>query len=209
MERCYETHEIPELTGLAEDDPRRRHLAACPRCRALAQAYAEFMTPGDPTDLENLADLDAELARRLEWTLASSPAPVTRVRRRRSWMAAAAVLALCALGLAAGDLLRLRGGDLPSAGNHMRGEVASSGLVVTDTGDGYVLTWPDAPESELVVYVFLGDSMEEIGRRTAGGELVLAADDPLARATYCQALAVAEGDTLARSSIVRLHPARE
>ena len=209
MDRCFDTREIPTLTGLAADDPRRRHLEACPRCRALAQAYAEFLDPGDTSDLEDLSALDAELARRLDKTIAESPVLVIRRRRRRTWMAAAAVLAACALGLAAGELLRLREGILPSEGDHLRGEAVASGLVVTTTADGWILTWPDAPEFDLVVYVFLSDSLEEIGRRTATGELALAADDPLARAIFCQALAVAQGDTLARSAIVRLHPARE
>lgn len=209
MERCFEIREIAALAGLPADDPRLRHLEKCPRCRSLAQAHAEFLDPGDTSDLAGLAAADAELQQRLGAALAAEPARIVPVRRRRVWLAAAAVLALCAVGLAASDLLRLRDGKVLQEGARLRGDDEVADLVVTEVDTGLQLVWPDAPEVETIIYVFLDGDLAEIGRRDSTGNLTLDAAAPEARAVFCQALAVAQGDTLARTAIVRLRPARE
>ncbi len=38
-ENCIDIRDIPNLIGPSEDDPRRRHLNDCPRCRGVAEAF--------------------------------------------------------------------------------------------------------------------------------------------------------------------------
>ncbi len=44
--RCFEAGEIAEVLSLGAEDPRRRHLEGCPRCRALALSFRDFVEPG-------------------------------------------------------------------------------------------------------------------------------------------------------------------
>ncbi len=119
-------------------------------------------------------------------------------------MALAAVLALCAVGLTTSELLQLRDGDLPEVGRHQRGGSQADGLTVVSTAGGIQLAWSEAPMADTIVYVFMSADMAEVGRRTAPGALQLVTDDSLAAASYCQAFAVLQGDTVGRSSITSL-----
>ncbi len=67
-EPCLTATELPDVLALPDHDPRRRHLATCPRCRALGHAYAEFLDPSSCPD-PDLDDADARLARRLSASL--------------------------------------------------------------------------------------------------------------------------------------------
>ena len=148
MSHCFEPREIGAVVALPEGDPGRRHLDTCPRCRGLALAYAEFMTPSDAGSLDIRA-ADAELQRRL------AIAQATEARRGRwlgllrpprpAWGALAAVLALVAFGLMAGDLNRLLDGRLPDGTGVVRGDVAEPGLQVMKVDEGLLATWPPPP----------------------------------------------------------------
>lgn len=47
-DRCYRPEEIASLLDLAPEDPRQRHLASCPLCRARLAEYRAFMAEGPP-----------------------------------------------------------------------------------------------------------------------------------------------------------------
>ena len=95
-------------------------------------------------------------------------------------------------------------------GARLRGDDNTIDLVNTEREDGLLLEWPDVPESHHIIYYFLDENLAEVGRRSsATGRLILGAADPKTQAIFCKALAVAEGDTVARTAIVRLRPARE
>ncbi|MHC4946294.1 MAG: hypothetical protein ACYTG7_25045 [Planctomycetota bacterium] len=44
-QRCFQADELGDLLDLTADDPRQKHLDACPRCRALLAEYKEFLEP--------------------------------------------------------------------------------------------------------------------------------------------------------------------
>lgn len=209
MESCFDIREIPHLADLAPDDPRRRHLAACPRCRGLAEAQALFLAPGDTSDLSDLAAADTRLQHRLAaaWT---GPAAAPAGRGRRGWLALAAVLAVCALGLTAGEVWRLRTGLAPQPGGHLRGDANQLELTVAAQDGVLRLDWAKAPDADSYLFLFFGADLAETGRRVAKQSLLdLRPVDLPAATEFCQVFALSHGDTLARSTIVRTPPARE
>ncbi len=210
MESCFDIRKIPDLAELPTEDPRRRHLAECPRCRGLAEAHALFLAPGDTSDLEDLAQADAELQGRLAETWALPSQATSPLRGQRRWLALAAVLAVCALGLTAGEVLRLRQGAMPRLGENLRGGDALSAVTVALQDNVLQFTWPDAPAADSYVFVFLGADLAETGRRTGTQALLALPTVDLPDTTaFCQVFAVSRGDTVARSAIVRTPPARE
>lgn len=53
--QCYTLDELVDAREAAENDPRRRHLELCPRCRAALAEYLEF---ADPAPLPQEADVE-------------------------------------------------------------------------------------------------------------------------------------------------------
>jgi len=72
--RCFDASEIAAVLDLGPDDPRRRHLAECPRCRALALSFQEFLAPESVPD----GARPAEAVRRLSRVVADETAAPTR-----------------------------------------------------------------------------------------------------------------------------------
>ena len=208
MECRRDIQEIANLAGLPLDDPRRRHLDECPRCRGLAEAQALFLQPGDTDDLDALGTADALLQERLASALDQQPARSGRPRRRRLWLAAAAVLAVCAVGLAADDLLRRRLLAPPQVGERLRGDEQTDDLIVTSRGGALHLTWSSAPAADTYRFVFLDAASHEIGGRTVdpatGGQAAceISREDLPGAVRFYQVYAISYGDTVARSSIV-------
>lgn len=60
-EPCFSIERLGELIDLPEEDPRRRHLGECPRCRALFAAYAEFRDPGTDFPADDVADAEKRM----------------------------------------------------------------------------------------------------------------------------------------------------
>ena len=209
-DQCLDPGEIGEIAGLPADDPRRRHLDTCPHCRGLARALDIFLEPGNTSDLGDVAGADAELQARLATAIPGrSTGTNPSTSRRWPMLAMAAVLALCALGLTATEILRQRDSALPQLDRRQRGDSRDTRLIVVRTTNGLHIAWPGIPAADEVVYVFLSDDMDELGRHVAPGVLQLAVGDQLSAATYCQAFAVLQGDTVGRSGITGLMTNRE
>ena len=213
MNRCYEPQEIATILARETMDPGRRHLEDCPRCRALALAYREFMQPSSTADLD-LRATDAQLQHRL----AKATAPRHRDTRSRwgfawpqpAWRAAAAVLAVAAFGLLARDLGIRRGGDLPAGTGAVRGEQAIVELRLEQGPQNLVASWPAAEASDKAMVIFYDTELKEVARvLTAETRLVVGPDDPGAGAAYGQLLRLADEDTLSRGAIVAIQPAED
>jgi hypothetical protein len=58
---CYRPEELAELLELEAGDPRREHLAACPRCRALLAEYRQFLEPRGAVPGADLPDAERRL----------------------------------------------------------------------------------------------------------------------------------------------------
>lgn len=216
-EHCPEPVDIERILGLPREDPRRRHLEACPRCRNLARAYAEFLDPGPLDASVDLAEADAELARRLALTLpAAAPRPAARPRRLGrllEWptrpanalrLAAGAALALAGLLLLT-DPARHRDIELPERRGELRGDETEL-LTAVFLPAGVELRWsPPAADREAIVLLFDAE-LAELARIPMGraDRLLLSNERLGAGIVYAQALFTAEGDTLARSVIIDL-----
>jgi len=59
--RCLEEHELDAVIGLPEGHPALAHVAACPRCRALVDAYRRFLAPGEAPREARAEEADAAL----------------------------------------------------------------------------------------------------------------------------------------------------
>ncbi len=73
---CVRVEELGDLLELPADDPRRRHVEGCPRCRTLLASYARFLTPGTPPAGARLEQAEVRLTQVLRGALhGSSAAP--------------------------------------------------------------------------------------------------------------------------------------
>lgn len=206
--RCPDLLELDLIRVLPETDSRRRHVAECPDCRGRLEALELFHEPGEAPELAGLASADAELAARLESSIRPAKRS-TAPRARRFGLALAAVLALVAVGITTSEILQTGRLSPPSPGEFQRGPAARDAVVATTGPQGTEIAWPAAPDADEILYLFFADDMTEIGRRTAVGPLVLAPDDPMSGAAYCQAIAMATGDVIGRSPISRMFPDME
>ncbi len=71
--RCIEPEELEETLALPEDDPRRGHLATCPKCRALVGSHALFLS-AEGGDEPHVRKADAQLTAFRERMLGLDPA---------------------------------------------------------------------------------------------------------------------------------------
>ena len=64
---CVRIEHMADIELLPADDPRRRHVESCPRCRAVYAAYRDFMAPAaaDAGPEQARARLEAALEREM------------------------------------------------------------------------------------------------------------------------------------------------
>ncbi len=187
---CMPLEELATVAELPATDPRRAHVAQCPRCGALLDAYARFMDPGADAEATHVARADARLSDFLARTIGapaeSVPAPAPRhTAPDASWWSALFAPALRpALGLVVAAIVVggvvlwprhaehdpsqvLRGG--PSDANAPVLRVRSAGLDV----DGLHVAWnavPGADDYEVRIY---SDRLEEMAYRSVRGDSAL------------------------------------
>ena len=181
---CMPIEELATGAELPTTDPRRAHVAQCPRCGALLDAYARFIEPGAEADAPHVAHADARLSAFLARTIGAAPEAV-RTPTRTSWWAArfapamrpafGFVVAAIVLGgivvwprLAEyGPAEVLRGGstDPNAPALHVR----SAGLGV----DGLHLAWNAVPGADAYEVRVYSERLDEIARLNANGDTVL------------------------------------
>ncbi len=152
--------EIAAASRLPEDDPRRRHLDACPRCRTLHVRHQQFIAPPAHLPAAELRDAEDRLAEFLAREVAPDDATghvldPGRVRHERArtrgpwgWFGAPAVAFAAAALVVAGVLLVQRPGGLEHASGVLRGQASGgpdSGMVrmapTTRAGGRVELRW--------------------------------------------------------------------
>ena len=205
--RCPDPLDLDLVLLLPDSDPIRRHIDECHRCRGTLEAMELFLDPCDVDHIEGLVSANRELAGRLERVLPAHRRQQPRMRRLG--VALAAALALVAVGLTTSEIVRTGRMETVDPGQNQRGPILPEAITLSADESGTRLAWPAAPTADQIVYLFFSAEMDELGRRTAPGALVIGIDDPLSSAAFCQALAVAQGDVIARSAIRRLSPEPE
>jgi hypothetical protein len=210
---CLEPRDLPLVLDLPDDDPRRRHLASCPHCRALLNAYDEFIDPGSEDLGGDLTAADAELAGRLATALGSdhrsgktSSGWADRFRAPRARFAMAAMLIACAGMFLARDAQFRQDSRLPSGPGWQRGESAAAPQWQKSDGS-WQLVWTAGPAAARPVVVCFDAAMGELAQLELGVDArVLDRGLIPAAAVYLQVLFVAREDTVARSAIVSARP---
>jgi hypothetical protein len=222
---CLSPSDLEDLRASSERDPRRAHVAGCPRCRALLAEYESFLAARAPASAMDFAAADA----RLDAFRASHIAPAAEAARaerasnarggfawgsllqplRRplpAFAAAAAVLALVWFGP------RLLG--LPSGEGVLRGSNTTppaSVLTVRPAArlaDGSIsLSWNTVANADAYEARFYTLELEEIRRIGPFTETRLQLTPERAAELFglkresvlCQIVALRDGDEIARA----------
>lgn len=207
---CPKPSELPILLALPAADPRRRHLADCPRCRALGLAYAEFLEPAAGDDPQ-LDEADARLAGRLQAVVGRNRSAARPWYRGggdaagRILLAAAAVLVLCAGIIAVRETILAIDAHPPAGRGAWRGAGADSTNAHWQRSDGdWRLSW-DRERFDRPVLQYLDRDLRELMRLPLAADLE--APSAPADAVHLRLLFVAAGDTVARSALLPARPA--
>jgi hypothetical protein len=194
--QCVDEQALGEVLALPQDDPRRRHLADCPRCRALVLSYQQFL---DPTVEESASYGTAEhdqlsgfRHRMLGLAPAEARAPMAEPAQngadRRSWgerlfgPSLRPVWAIVAIAIAFGVMkISPRPEHTTPEPPTLRGaaphELAVHPPVFADSA--VTLAWASNPEADAYQLRFFSIALTEIGRHDMGRDTVakLAAAD--------------------------------
>ncbi len=210
--QCIAEEALGNVLALPATDPRRRHVDECPRCRALAVSYREFLEPAT----EEVASYGSAEDRRLTefrerlTGVATAPAPPASVRDAqartvvpprpvRSWSerlfgpALRPVWAIAAIAIAFGVMTIVPKSPPGSATSPtLRGgtsrELATA--MPSYAAHGVTLVWSGNPEADHYQLRFFSTALAEIGRRD------LARDTSVTLATGDLPAAYAGGETI-------------
>ena len=204
---CIPVEALGTLETLPPDHPMRRHAETCPRCNAMAFAYAQFVQ-GDTVEGANPADADRRLDAFIAQHVERGPAvPVSGAPKhgRGRWFempsfrfaAAAAVLVLIAAAVMrwqpwAGDEIVYRGGS-------------ATGITVEaarPANDGTIeLRWAAVPGADSYQVTILAADLSEVTRLPATTEARARFDPTTAPGSaYWQVSAMREGGVIANSA---------
>src|SRR4051812_47241466 len=78
--QCIDEQELGDVLALPQSDPQRRHVDECPRCRALAVSYRDFLDPASEEALSYGSAEDRQLTEFRERLTGSAPTPDPAVR---------------------------------------------------------------------------------------------------------------------------------
>lgn len=204
---CIAEESLGEVLSLPEADKRRAHLDSCPRCRALAVGYRQFLEPTaaaahsyGTAEETHLTAFRERLSGGTAGAASADAAPVgaadlsaeTRLRDTdgASWWShifapsmrpAWGLVAVAVLfgGLWLGPKIRPQGTEPVLRGGTTA--ALAIGEVVTLPDGGLRLSWQPHPEAERYELRFFSTALAEISRRDAGTEpamTIVAGDMP-------------------------------
>jgi hypothetical protein len=205
--------EIGAAAAAPQDDPRRRHLAACPRCRALAREYHAFMSPPALPAAARGEWAAGVLSRRLAQEIGTPGGVILPLHSRRSrvtlpsralW-ATAAILLVCGGLFLARDLSRELNPRVPAGPAILRGEsdvLPTLNVTPAATPGAWQLAWSLPAGAEASVVVLYDAALREVGRRDLGAAQAITIDPhawPAAGgAAYAGVMFLAGGDEVGR-----------
>lgn len=221
---CVRDEDLARIAALPADDPIRRHVRDCARCRSRWLAYQEFMSPSAVPAGADPEDASARLARALERHIqepsGARPVPM-RQGLRRLWMPA--LRPVWALGLLALVLAGVRqigregpAGPAPLVLRESRGEAGALAPAEPArlTDGSIVFAWTPVPDADRYEVTLHGEDLQPGTRIPAGPEptLTVPAGALDAQATpggmlFWRVTAYRGGDALAQSPLQPLDAA--
>jgi hypothetical protein len=213
---CISPDDLDWVLELPEDDPRRQHARACPRCRALLDQYVAFLDAALEADAARLADADTRLSAALEREIGAAPAHAGRVAHRArasgwdTW-ARPAIAAAAVILVAGAALLWTRA---PRHEPEVRGGPDLAAALVVDQAtlaDGAVhLEWRAFPGTTMYQVRVYESDLREVSRfETPETTLTLAADRMSARiargeVVLVRVVALSRGDAIGTSAAIAI-----
>lgn len=187
--RCIAEEALGDVLALPSSDPRRRHVDECPRCRALALSYREFLEPsteeaasyGTAEDRQ-LSEFRERLTGAAAATASAPPATVYDAKARaavpaapaRSWgerlfgPALRPLWAVAAIAIAFG-VMRIAPKSPPGSVTTptLRGGASHELATATPSyaANGVTLAWSANPEADHYQLRFFSTALSEIGHR--------------------------------------------
>jgi len=225
-EDCVQLDELGSLLDLDPEDPRRRHLAGCPLCRARLAAYKAFIAEGPPRAGSEPERAEVELGAFLTKMIhggvemGAGGGFLSRLRGRRIpkrviipglAAAVAAVVLIIALKPFLDTDRRqpapLRGLDAPAAGSAV---LAARPAVVRE--GTIIFTWTSLTDADRYRVQVFDTKLQEIARFEADRDtslVVRTGDVPRADGSlFWRVTAFREGDEIAHSRPLSLDPGR-
>jgi hypothetical protein len=218
---CPPLERLAEIAQLAPTDPRRAHLAECPRCRAQLALYQRFLDPGPVPAGADLADARGRISRSIEREMTRAAAATGGTRPRASFRHVLAslarpawkpALALGAIALAGIAILNWTG-IYPPAGNEepTYREQGNAGAEVpvlsepTCEADGsVVLHWTACVGADSYEVILYGTDLQEKARFPVGSALLWRLRpgeiDRAREASFVAVSARSGGDEIGRSN---------
>jgi hypothetical protein len=223
-ERCFRLDELDSILDLDPEDPRRRHLAECPLCRARLAAYRAFIAegpaaPGSQPERAK-ADLEAFIARITHAGAQPKTRSGLRARLREfrvprfvlvPGLATAAVVAIILIlvlrPFSGGDrelLPSLRGLESPTAGR-----VVLSAQPAALSGTTINFSWSPLSDSDRYQVEVFNAKLEEVARFEAAGDTSLTVQTnrvgAAAGTLWWRVVAFRDGDEIAHSPLSSLN----
>jgi hypothetical protein len=208
---CIPAMEIGAAAAAPQDDPRRRHLTTCPRCRALAREYHAFMAPPALPAAARGEWAAGVLARRLSREIGTPGGVILPLHPRRSRLnlpsralwATAAILLVCGGLFLARDLTRELNPRVPPGPAIVRGEAGTlptlSVTLAPGTPGAWRLAWSLPAGADASVVVLYDAALRELARQDLGTELAFTVDARAwPAAAYAGVVFLAGGDEVGR-----------
>jgi len=213
MNECIPVEQLGALKQLSEDDPKRRHAAACPRCSSLLFAYEEFVRADQRANQRagaNVAEAEARLARFISEHVEAAPqeriSGMPRPQRGR-WFDVSflrMVTVAAAVLIAAVALVRWQPWESKSIVYRGEPSLQFGGLAAARAADGNVdLRWNAVTNADAYRVTILGADLSEVTRLDPAPSLT-ARLVPGANAYYWQVTALQEGAEILTSEPQRL-----
>lgn len=187
--QCVDEQALGDVLALPQSDPQRRHVDECPRCRALAVSYRQFIDPSSEESASYGTAEDQRLTEFRERLTGASPAVApgtvrdakaraavpgarTSAAGSRPWSdrlfgpALRPVWALAAIAIAFG-VMKIAPKSPPAGAPTLRGGNAHElGTAMPSyAAHGVTLVWSPNPEADHYQLRFFSTALTEIGRR--------------------------------------------
>jgi hypothetical protein len=196
-DQCFRIEELAEVARLPVDDPRRAHLARCPRCRARLASYKAFMDSAELPEGADTADAKSRLSLAMQREIFgvhaaqieadasvsrstgrdSGASPEGPIRRLMQLLTMPALRPVWAVGVVALLVVVVHEALQPARVTQgpitLRGTDEGSGAAVAAEArvleDGSILfSWNPITDADRYELVLYGADLSEIGRLDAG-----------------------------------------